>query len=341
MQRSDATRSSHDARRDRRGAPRFAIRNKTVIALLALATLAVLAWLDHLSTLQLSMTGLYLIPVAVAAWYLGKGGGRLCAVFAGGAQLIADVTNTGGAPAAIVIAWNAAMIIVLSFVIGEVLTRLHASLDAEHELARTDPLTGVANSRSFHELAAGELERCRRYGRPFTVACLDLDHFKSVNDTLGHSTGDRLLHDVGHVLRAGLRRVDIVARLGGDEFTLLLPETNSGPALVALDHVRRGLESLTGAYGPGVKASIGAVTFTEPPSSVGEIVRLADTAMYRAKAGGRDRVESLTLPAEADRLEQMELIALHALAPNAATTAAVARAAQATPPAAGAGPDLD
>jgi diguanylate cyclase (GGDEF)-like protein len=315
MDPDDHTPASRRGFLDRGAAP--LIRNRPLIIALAFATVGVLAWLDRLTGTEVSMTALYLIPVAVVAWYIGRGWGRAVAIVAGAAQVAADLTAVSGAPQPAIIVWNAIMIVALSFVVGEVLTRLHAALDLQHQLARTDALTGVANSRSFHELAALELERSRRYGRPFTVACLDLDHFKSVNDALGHAIGDRLLHDIGHTLRAGLRRVDIVARLGGDEFTLLLPETSATAASTALEHVRASLGSLTEAYGPEVKASIGAVTFTEPPRSVGEMVRVADTAMYRAKVGGRDRVESLTLPQDAERLDEIELAALRAFAPDA------------------------
>jgi diguanylate cyclase (GGDEF)-like protein len=325
MHRNDQTASALRGLFDRGTA--LLIRSRRTVLALALTTIVVLAWIDRLTGTEVSMTALYLTPVAVVAWYIGRGWGRAAAIVAGAAQVVADLTSVSGAPAVGVIVWNAIMIVVLSTVVGEVLTRLHGSLDREHLLARTDPLTGVANSRSFHELAASELERTRRYGRPFTVACLDLDHFKSVNDTLGHATGDRLLHDVGLVLRAGLRRVDIVARLGGDEFTILLPETAAAPAAIALEHVQHALASLTEAYGPEVKASIGAVTFTEAPQSVGEMVRVADTAMYRAKAGGRDRIEAITLPEETDRFDEIELIALESFAPQMGPRTAFAESA--------------
>jgi diguanylate cyclase (GGDEF)-like protein len=297
------------------GAP--LIQNPTAITALAFVTLVVLAWIDRETGTELSLTALYLIPVAVVAWYIGRSWGRALALTAGAAQVIADLTTVTGAPQPGIIVWNALMIVTLSFVVGEVLTRLHSSLDVQRELARTDGLTGVANARAFYESAEAELERSRRYDRPFTIACLDLDHFKSVNDTLGHAAGDRLLRDVGLALRVGLRRVDVVARLGGDEFSLLLPETGAEASSVALEHVREALASLTQAYGPGVRASIGAVTFTVPPRSVGEMVRVADTAMYRAKAGGRDRVEAISLPQEAERLEEFEMIALRSFAPDA------------------------
>lgn len=322
MQRSDREPRTGGGLFDRSATP--VVHSTSSIALLALATLVVIAWLDRISGTQLSLTPLYLLPVAVIAWYMGKTSGRLFALAASAAQLVADLTTDRGAPATGVIVWNVLMILALSVIVGEVLTRMHQALDTEHALARTDALTGVANSRSFHELATLELERSRRYGRVFTIASLDLDHFKSVNDTLGHDTGDRLLRDIGDAVRARVRRTDIVARLGGDEFMLLLPETDGTAAAVALEHVRAALDSLTGSYGPEVKASIGAVTFTEPPETVSEMVRLADIAMYRAKAGGRDRVESITLPAQAGRLEEFELTATCSLASRGGAAAIAA-----------------
>lgn len=288
-------------------------RNRPAMVVLVLATIAVIGWLDAEFGARFSVTALYLVPVAVAAWYLGRTGGRIASLVAGAAKVAATLIAAAAAAQSLVVAWDAATIIVLSVVVGEVLTRLHAALDAEHDLARTDALTGLPNTRSFHELAVLELERARRYQRTFTVAVLDLDHFKTVNDTLGHDVGDRLIRDVGQSLRGNLRKVDVVARLGGDEFTLLLPETNAEQAQVALGHVRGALGNLTGAYAPDVRASIGSVTFTVAPETVGDMVRLADTAMYRAKASGRDRVESITMPEDATRLEELELTALHEL----------------------------
>jgi diguanylate cyclase len=108
----------------------------------------------------------------------------------------------------------------------------------------------------------------------------------------------------------------VVARLGGDEFTIMLPETDAEQAQVALSHVRIALRELTDNYGPEVKASIGAVTFGTAPETVGDMVRLADTAMYRAKAAGRDRVEAVTMPDEATQLEELEITASRDTAPE-------------------------
>jgi len=272
--------------------------NHTAVIVLALATIAIIGHLDRVTGTQLSATVFYLVPVAVASWYIGRPAGRFMAVAAGVMQVTADLLADTGAPPVPIIVWNAAMIIVLSFVVGEVLTRLHASLDAERGLARTDALTGLANVRSFLELAQIELDRSRRYSRAFTVVSMDLDNFKSVNDSLGHATGDKLLSEVGLILRANLRRVDTVARLGGDEFSLLLPETDQEQAAIALSHVRIALRQLESEYGPAVQASVGAVTFATPPDTVADMLRLADATMYRAKAAGRNCVISVTVPTD-------------------------------------------
>ena len=105
------------------------------------------------------------------------------------------------------------------------LSSLRRSHAAERRLARTDPLTGIANPRSFVEAANAELERQLRFQRPLTVAYLDLDNFKTVNDRFGHRTGDEVLSAVARALRESTRATDHLARLGGDEFAVLMPET--------------------------------------------------------------------------------------------------------------------
>jgi diguanylate cyclase (GGDEF)-like protein len=263
--------------------------------LIALAATAGATWLGQVGGAELSLAALYLGPVAIMSWYLGRVQGWVWCGIVTVASLVAELTTRGAPVGTTIVVWNTVTTLALSLVVVEVLTRLRGALETEHDLARTDALTGVANTRSFKELAVLELERSRRYGRTFTLASLDLDRFKAVNDTLGHATGDRLLHDVAQAIRHRLRRVDIVARIGGDEFVVLLPETNAAAAAVALEHVREALQELADGYDAGVKASFGAVTFVSPPESVEEMLQLADVAMYQAKKAGGDRVESLTI----------------------------------------------
>jgi diguanylate cyclase (GGDEF)-like protein len=119
-------------------------------------------------------------------------------------------------------------------------TELRSAMEREKEAARTDSLTGAMNSRAFGELATAELHRARRYERPFTIAYVDIDDFKAVNDRFGHSSGDTLLRLVAETMKHNSRAVDVIARVGGDEFVILFPETGPGPAHVVTQICKSG-----------------------------------------------------------------------------------------------------
>lgn len=174
--------------------------------------------------------------------------------------------------------------------LGESESRLKSLLAKEHELARIDPLTNVPNRRAFYEALDKERVRSLRYRRPFTIAYLDLDNFKKVNDSLGHAVGDELLVQVAAGLRTNLRASDYVGRLGGDEFAALLPETDATAAKLVLCKLRLRLLEEMKAHCWQVTFSIGAATFLDPPDSLDVIIRMADETMYAIKAHGKDNV---------------------------------------------------
>jgi diguanylate cyclase (GGDEF)-like protein len=169
-------------------------------------------------------------------------------------------------------------------------SRLKSLLAKEQELARVDPLTAVPNRRAFYEALDKERVRSLRYRRPLTIAYVDLDNFKKVNDSLGHAVGDELLVQVAAGLRSNLRASDYVGRLGGDEFAVLLPETDATGAKLVLDKLRLRLLEEMKAHSWQVTFSIGGATFLDPPDSLDVIVRMADETMYAIKAHGKDNV---------------------------------------------------
>jgi two-component system cell cycle response regulator len=152
-----------------------------------------------------------------------------------------------------------------------------------------DPLTGLANRRSILTNLAGMVSGARRHDRPLTVAIIDVDHFKSVNDTRGHAEGDRVLAAVAHALREHLRAEDQLGRLGGEEFLALLPDSDARAAHRAFEKLRCNVGEV------GVTVSIGWATWAgEEPD---ELLSRADDALYTAKARGRDCVVgAATLP---------------------------------------------
>lgn len=156
-----------------------------------------------------------------------------------------------------------------------------------------DALTGLFNRRAMDERLLQHWERWRRGGEGFSVALLDLDFFKRVNDTLGHGEGDQVLVRTARWLAAEVRGADVVARVGGEEFLVLMPGANGPAALVLAERLRAGLAALqraapTGA--PALTVSIGVAEAGDADAGPDGLLRRADEALYRAKAAGRDRV---------------------------------------------------
>ncbi|MCD6059737.1 MAG: hypothetical protein K0S16_48 [Moraxellaceae bacterium] len=170
-----------------------------------------------------------------------------------------------------------------------------------HAMSRTDPLTGIHNRRSILELLEKEIARTKRHGPPLSVVILDLDHFKKINDTWGHPTGDRVLQAASALLQATIRQCDAIGRYGGEEFLLLLPDTTLEGARVLAERCREKLAEvkMTADSGEefGISGSFGLACNEQYfEFEAGVLIKAADEALYRAKAGGRNRVEAVAPP---------------------------------------------
>lgn len=163
-----------------------------------------------------------------------------------------------------------------------------------HSAATTDGLTGLLNRRAVEERLQAEISRSSRHQVRATVALIDLDRFKLVNDTLGHAAGDRFLVHVGELLRRTMRSLDVAGRIGGDEFLVILSMTSVAEARVFADRLRAGLakfHELHPEFG-AVTMSIGLAEAPTDGDTIPALLAAADAAMYRAKGGGRNLVES-------------------------------------------------
>jgi diguanylate cyclase (GGDEF)-like protein len=261
--------------------------SRSAVVLAAGGLLACVALADDRTGPEASFTLLYLGPIAFATWFAGLRSGLLLSLCS---AVVAAVCNARGHAVPLprlLQAWNLCVHLGVFVSLAFLLAALKSRLQAEQRLARTDPLTGIPNRRAFVEAAAVEIERMRRTGQPITVAYLDCDDFKRVNDLLGHVEGDLLLAAVGATLRDGTRAIDVVARLGGDEFGLLLIGTDGPTAEAALDRLRDALLAATRENGWGVNFSVGAVTFLGPPRSVDDMIGRADELMYAVKRDGK------------------------------------------------------
>ncbi|MEB3282084.1 MAG: PleD family two-component system response regulator [Lyngbya sp.] len=171
-------------------------------------------------------------------------------------------------------------------------TELQQALQEVEKLARLDPLTGIFNRRILMEKAHQEMERAKRYGTPFSVLLLDVDHFKRVNDTYGHPVGDQALCAVVETILDSIRKVDFVGRYGGEEFAIILPEITADSALKAAERIRLQIANLSVPTEEGMlklTVSIGVTTYHPEDSIIDQLFKRADQGLYQAKAQGRNQ----------------------------------------------------
>ena len=164
---------------------------------------------------------------------------------------------------------------------------------AEHKLreyAEKDALTGVLNRRKFYEVLQQERERAVRYARSLSLLMFDIDHFKAVNDTYGHSAGDKVLNKTASVVTDHIRKTDVLGRIGGEEFAVLATETAAGSALALGEKIRCAVEMAAHDHAGKITVSIGVSAYDDG-ITLDEFVRRADEALYAAKNNGRNRVE--------------------------------------------------
>lgn len=172
------------------------------------------------------------------------------------------------------------------------------------DVARRDALTGLLNRRGFEEAFELELERAQRGGRPLSLVCADLDHFKRANDRLGHQGGDETLARAADALEAAKRRIDVAARIGGEEFALLLPDSDQHAAYLVAERVRRAIQKVF-ADGPvELTMSFGVASLPRHGAHADDLMRCADRALYAAKELGRNC--SVIYSAETDVLMTSE-----------------------------------
>jgi diguanylate cyclase (GGDEF)-like protein len=255
-----------------------------------LLLVALIALLDYETGPYLSFSIFYLIPVALCAWWGGFSHGILLSLAGAVASHYIDTLENPLLVPTIGV-WNGIVRFGTLVLTSSLISRLHTGIIREHLLARTDSLTGAANGRTFYEVAATEVERARRTVRPLTLAYLDLDNFKQLNDQLGHAAGDAALVHVVRSIRPHLRGSDVLARLGGDEFALLLPETDAAGASALLTRLQELLSKEMADKGWPVTMSIGAITFLRPLGDVDVMIQRVDSLMYAAKRKGKGRAE--------------------------------------------------
>ena len=174
--------------------------------------------------------------------------------------------------------------------VRETLLRLNRQLEQILDSSRKDPLTKLYNRSFFESALRQRIGYAKRRSDVVSLAIIDIDYFKSINDTHGHTVGDRVLRQIARSLEQQARENDIVSRLGGDEFVWLMPATGGDAALAVAQRLRRMIEDLTPTIGFSISASIGVANYPQDAASPAELFERADSALFTAKRAGRDRV---------------------------------------------------
>jgi diguanylate cyclase (GGDEF)-like protein len=260
-----------------------------------IALTALLGAIDYLTGSEVSFSIFYLLPVSLAAWYARSIRVLVCLLCAG-TWLGMDLAAGGAYSQQWIPAWNTLVRLGFFVIVARLLGNLRSALEVQTELAERDDLTGVLNARAFNRRYESVARLGRRHGHPAALGYIDLDGFQGVNDSLGHSAGDRVLRAVAERLQAGLRATDVLARIGGDEFAVLLPETDRVGAEVIFRRLHGTLLELAVQSGWPIGFSIGVAVFASPPLAADDALHVADELMYRVKRGNKNdlRIESIS-----------------------------------------------
>lgn len=259
----------------------------TIIAL-SLALIGAIGVAEYLIGIGFSFSFFDIIPIFLIAgvaelWFIA-GAALLCT----GAWILAAILQGWRYPHLYMFYWNGFIRFGILLAVGYLTHQLREALRYQVRQSHTDYLTGTANGRLFYERLQAEIDRSRRYTRPFSLAYIDVDDFKSVNDLHGHEGGDLVLRAIASLLLSNVRKADVVGRLGGDEFALLLVECDEREASAVIEKIQANLKAKLSQFGWAVTLSIGVITTHEAIGDQADILKAADELMYRAKKGGKD-----------------------------------------------------
>ena len=257
--------------------------NKVLLVSTGFVLVGLIGFVDYLTGYEYAFSIFYVLPISLITWLANQGVGRVASILSAIVLFFADLSagNTYSHP--FIPIWNALIRLSFFILITFLLDSLKKSLQREQELSHTDYLTTAANSRYFYEIAQTEINRFQRYQHPFTIAYVDVDNFKFVNDHFGHSIGDLVLKTVVNSLKKRTRKTDLVARLGGDEFALFFPETNQESARVIIASIQEAILTEMQKNNWPVTFSIGVLTCNVAPNTTDDLVNMADKLMYSVK----------------------------------------------------------
>jgi diguanylate cyclase (GGDEF)-like protein len=265
---------------------------KPFLTLFGLLLVLAIGGLDTLTSYDISISVLYLLPIILIAWYEGGIPATLISFFSAVTWATSDLVSGHIYSHITVRIWNTIMVLGMFLFVAYSITTIKKLFLKEREHADTDDLTGVANIKFFYEQARIEISRSAIHKLPLTLAYIDIDNLRYVNDTLGHIAGDYLLHEAAQIMRSTLRSTDIISRLGGAKFAVLMPETTNENATVIIYKVQEHLLDAVKKNSWPVAFSIGVVTCNGMAYTLDELIAKAENLMNAAGEAGKNVVNS-------------------------------------------------
>ena len=251
----------------------------------------VIGLLDFATGYEYAFSVFYILPIALVTWYSSPKISFFACIVSAIIWFWADKSAGRSYSFFLIPYWNALIRFSFFIIIAYLLFALKSALQREKDLSLTDYLTGASNSRHFYETVQMEINRLERSQSPFTIAYLDIDNFKTINDTFGHPEGDLVLKTIVCSLKSKTRNSDLVARLGGDELALFFPDTNQESAQIIWSKIHDVLKNEMSKNNWKVTFSIGVVTCTFAPSDINDLIKAADGVMYSVKRHGKNMVK--------------------------------------------------
>ena len=266
-------------------------KGKTYNAIVGFLCTAAIGAFDIFAADEVKHSFMYLLPIAFVTWFSGIRLGLVISLLCAGLWSVNNVSES-----LLISSWNIVTTILFFAAIAALLNKTRHLWENEKNLSRTDALTGAKNLRAFAEVVEHEILRSQRDGLSFSLAYLDLDNFKSVNDTYGHTAGDKLLTSIVSSIVSNLRKTDVIGRLGGDEFAIFFPETDQAAVQVVMLKVSHELTKLMEQSRWSTTFSVGVITCSGGVHDFNKLINYADTLMYEVKHAGKNSIRYALYP---------------------------------------------
>ena len=269
--------------------------NKISLHAICIGIAFLIGFLDFATGYEISFFIFYALPIAFSAWYGDKRSATMTVFLCITVWGVADIFTGHEYTYPFIPYWNGMIRFAFFMFTAHAIVNMREKLTLEQSHAKTDSLTGVLNSRGFFERVEAMIPLLQRETKPYGLCFIDVDNFKTVNDTKGHAEGDLILKTIAAVMQSSMRSSDVVGRIGGDEFVIFLPRTDGQNGLMTIEKLKSRLDEEAARRHWPIGFSLGLGVVENPATPVQDAVRFADNLMYDVKKSSKDRILCKTM----------------------------------------------